>query len=107
MFILLIINIFIIYLGVGLGMVNVMYLVLIMNFVGFEIDLFFGEEYIYLFMLSLLFDLDFFEMFVILCDVLIDMYMRLLGLLLSLNYCGGSVVELFSKVDGKVRKLLV
>ncbi|KAK4180557.1 hypothetical protein QBC36DRAFT_319901 [Triangularia setosa] len=95
------------YPGVGSGTVNVTHPASIMNFAGSEIDLLPGEEYTHLLTPSLPFDPDFFETFATLCDVLIDTYTRLLGLLPSPNHCGGSVAELFSKADGKVRKLLV
>ncbi|KAK0739937.1 hypothetical protein B0T21DRAFT_363647, partial [Apiosordaria backusii] len=95
------------YPGVGSGTVNVTHPASIMNFAGSEIDLLPGEEYTHLLTPSLPFDPDFFETFATLCDVLIDTYTRLLGLLPSPNHCGGAVAELFSKADGKVRKLLV
>lgn len=80
----------------------------VMNFTGAElIDLLPGEEYTHLLTPSLPFDPDFFETFATLCDVLIDTYTRLLGLLPSPRECGGPVAELFTKADGKVRKLLV
>lgn len=78
-----------------------------MNFAGSEIDLLPGEEYTHLLTPSLPFDLDFFETFATLCDVLIDTYQRLLSLIPTPNQCGPPVAELFQKADSKVRKLLV
>lgn len=70
-------------------------------------DLFPGEEYTHLLTPSLPFDPDFFETFATLCDVLMDCYARLLGLVASPRDCTGPVGELFAKADGKVRKILV
>jgi hypothetical protein len=70
-------------------------------------DLLPGEEYTHLLTPSLPFDPDFFETFATLCDVLIDCYMRLLSLVATPRDCSSAVGELFTKADGKVRKLLV
>jgi len=70
-------------------------------------DLLPGEEYTHLLTPNLPFDPDFFETFATLCDVLIDTYTRLLGLLPTPRECGGAVAELFTKADGKVRKILI
>ncbi|KAI2630056.1 hypothetical protein GGS21DRAFT_212436 [Xylaria nigripes] len=66
-----------------------------------------GEEYTHLLTPNLPFDPDFFETFATLCDVLIDCYTRLLGLLTGPKDCTPIVVELFTKADQKVRKLLM
>ena len=74
-------------------------------------DLVPGEEYTHLLTPNLPFDPDFFETFATLCDVLIDCYARLLGLLPTPRECaaagGSGVAELFTKADARVRKILV
>lgn len=70
-------------------------------------DLLPGEEYAHLLTPSLPFDPDFFETFATLCDVLIDTYQRLLGLLPTPRECSTAVVELFTKADAKLRKIIV
>ncbi|KAI1085113.1 hypothetical protein F5B20DRAFT_567816 [Whalleya microplaca] len=66
-----------------------------------------GEEYTHLLTPNLPFDPDFFETFATLCDVLIDVYARLLSLLPSPRDCGPLVAELFTKADARVRKIIV
>ena len=70
-------------------------------------DLLPGEEYTYLLTPSLPFDPDFFETFVTLCDVLIDCYNRLTGLISSPAMCNTALGELFTKTDAKLRKVMV
>lgn len=70
-------------------------------------DLLPGEEYTHLLTPSLPFDPDFFETFATLCDVLIDCYTRLLSLVTTPSMCTHAVGELFSKADGKVRKIII
>ena len=70
-------------------------------------DLLPGEEYTYLITPSLPFDPDFFEVFASLCDVLIDCYMRITGLVSSPEKCGPGVAEVFAKVDSRLRKVIV
>lgn len=70
-------------------------------------DLLPGEEYTHLLTPSLPFDPDYFETFATLCDVLIDCYARLLSLVTAPRDCNSVIGELFTKADGKVRKLLV
>lgn len=72
-----------------------------------EPDLLPGEDYIHLLTPSLPFDPDFFETFATLCDVLIDAYARLLGLLSTPRDCNAAVAELFTKADSRVRKIIV
>ncbi|KAL2268764.1 hypothetical protein VTJ83DRAFT_3610 [Remersonia thermophila] len=79
----------------------------VMAFAASEVDLLPGEEYTYLLTPTLPFDPDFFETFATLCDVLIDTYSRLLTLLPTPRECGGSVGELFAKVDSRIRKLFI
>ncbi|KAJ4302326.1 hypothetical protein N0V88_002470 [Collariella sp. IMI 366227] len=79
----------------------------VMAFGASEVDLVPGEEYTYLLTPTLPFDPDFFETFATLCDVLIDTYTRLLSLLPTARECGGGVAELFSKTDGRIRKLFI
>ena len=70
-------------------------------------DLLPGEEYTHLLTPNLPFDPDFFETFATLCDVLIDCYTRLMGLLPTARDCGPGVADLFAKADAKVRKIIV
>lgn len=79
----------------------------VVSFGQSEADLLPGEEYVHLLTPSLPFDPDFFETFATLCDVLIDAYTRLLGLLGSPRDCNAAVAELFTKADAKVRKIIV
>ncbi|KAK4121385.1 hypothetical protein N657DRAFT_683021 [Parathielavia appendiculata] len=79
----------------------------VMAFGASEVDLLPGEEYTYLLTPTLPFDPDFFETFATLCDVLIDMYTRLLSLVATPRDCSGAVAELFTKADSKIRKLLI
>lgn len=72
-----------------------------------EADLLPGEEYVHLLTPSLPFDPDFFETFATLCDVLIDAYTRLLGLIPGPRDCNAVVAELFTKADSRVRKIIV
>ncbi|KAK3957009.1 hypothetical protein QBC32DRAFT_201623 [Pseudoneurospora amorphoporcata] len=66
-----------------------------------------GEEYTHLLTPNLPFDPDFFETFATLCDVLIDTYTRLLSLVPTARDCTGTVAELFTKADAKIRKIIV
>ncbi|KAJ3557096.1 hypothetical protein NPX13_g10001 [Xylaria arbuscula] len=70
-------------------------------------DLIAGEEYTHLLTPNLPFDPDFFETFATLCDVLIDCYSRLLGLLTSPKDCTPMILELFTKADQRVRKIII
>ncbi|KAI0856282.1 hypothetical protein F4860DRAFT_420139 [Xylaria cubensis] len=70
-------------------------------------DLVAGEEYTHLLTPNLPFDPDFFETFATLCDVLIDCYTRLMSLMTSPKECTPMVVELFTKADQRVRKIIV
>ncbi|KAK4241000.1 hypothetical protein C8A03DRAFT_30838 [Achaetomium macrosporum] len=79
----------------------------VMAFGASEVDLLPGEEYTYLLTPTLPFEPDFFETFATLCDVLIDTYARLLSLLPTPRECSGSVAELFTKADSKIKKLFI
>jgi hypothetical protein len=70
-------------------------------------DLLPREDYSYLVSPPLPFDPDFFETFATLCDVLIDCYSRLVALVSSPAVCTAALGEIFSKTDGKLRKLIV
>ncbi|KAI0967382.1 hypothetical protein F4678DRAFT_251805 [Xylaria arbuscula] len=70
-------------------------------------DLLAGEEYTHLLTPNLPFDPDFFETFATLCDVLIDCYSRLMSLLSSPKDCTPMILELFTKADQRVRKLII
>jgi hypothetical protein len=70
-------------------------------------DLLPGEEYTYLLTPSLPFDPDFYETFATLCDVLIDCYTRLMSLIASPKECGPHIAEMFTKADGRIRKIIV
>ncbi|KAL9604083.1 MAG: hypothetical protein Q9179_001972 [Wetmoreana sp. 5 TL-2023] len=66
-----------------------------------------GEEYTHLLTPSLPFDPDFFETFATLCDVLIDCYTRIMGLIPSPAMCVPGVGEIFTKADSRLRKVIV
>ena len=66
-----------------------------------------GEEYAHLLTPSLPFDPDYFETFATLCDVLIDCYTRIMGLLSSPATCVPGVGEVFAKADARLRKIMV
>ncbi|KAI0452124.1 hypothetical protein F5B21DRAFT_354303 [Xylaria acuta] len=70
-------------------------------------DLVAGEEYTHLLTPNLPFDPDFFETFATLCDVFIDCYTRLVSLMTSPKDCTPMVVELFTKADQRVRKIIL
>jgi hypothetical protein len=73
---------------------------------GSEQELLPGEEYTHLQTPSLPFDPDFFETFATLCDVLIDCYSKLMDLVSSPAVCVPGLMEIFSKADGKMRKVM-
>lgn len=50
---------------------------------------------------------DFFTVFATLCDVLIDTYQRLLQILTGPMACTPMISDLFTKVDGRIRKVIV
>ncbi|KAK5035226.1 hypothetical protein LTS07_002662 [Exophiala sideris] len=50
---------------------------------------------------------DFFTVFATLCDVLIDTYQRLMQILTSQSTCTPLVGDLFTKVDGRIRKVMI
>ena len=66
-----------------------------------------GEQYNYLVTPSIPFDPDFFEVFASLCDVLIDCYMRITSLVSSPEKCSPGTIEIFSKADTRLRKVIV
>ncbi|OJD29213.1 uncharacterized protein BKCO1_8700030 [Diplodia corticola] len=66
-----------------------------------------GEEYTHLMTPHLPFEPDFFETFSTLCDVLIDCYTKIMGLVNGPETCGPGVGELFAKADARVRKIIV
>ncbi|KFY14778.1 hypothetical protein V492_02412, partial [Pseudogymnoascus sp. VKM F-4246] len=77
------------------------------SFPASENDLLPGEEYTLLLTPSLPFEPDFYETFATLCDVLIDCYTRLMSLLASPKDCNTLIADMFSKADGRVRKIIV
>jgi hypothetical protein len=77
------------------------------SFPGHDSDLLPGEEYQLLLTPSLPFDPDFYETFATLCDVLIDCYTRLLGLLATPKDCAPPIAEMFTKADARIRKIIV
>lgn len=77
------------------------------SFPANEQDLLPGEEYTHLLTPSLPFDPDFFETFATLCDVLIDCYTRIMGLIPSPAMCAPGTGEIFAKADAKLRKIIV
>ncbi|OAL37026.1 hypothetical protein AYO20_03795 [Fonsecaea nubica] len=50
---------------------------------------------------------DFFTVFATLCDALIDTYQRLLQILTGPSACTNMISDLFAKVDGRIRKVIV
>ena len=66
-----------------------------------------GEDYTHLLTPSLPFDPDYFETFATLCDVLIDCYSRIMTLIPSPAQCMPGISEIFTKADGKLRKIIV
>lgn len=50
---------------------------------------------------------DFFTVFATLCDVLIDTYQRLMQILMNPTACTPVINDLFIKVDGRIRKIMV
>jgi hypothetical protein len=50
---------------------------------------------------------DFFTVFATLCDVLIDTYQRLMQILTGPSACTPLVTDLFNKVDGRIRKVMI
>jgi hypothetical protein len=66
-----------------------------------------GEEYTYLLTPSLPFEPDFYETFATLCDVLIDCYTKIVTLIPSPKECTPNVAEMFTKADGRVRKIII
>lgn len=79
----------------------------VINFAASETDLYPGEEYTHLLTPCLPFEPDFVQTFATLCDVLIDCYTRLLNLMPTPRDCTGTMMELFTKADAKVRKIIV
>ena len=77
------------------------------SFPASEQDLLPGEEYSYLLTPSLPFDPDFFETFATLCDVLIDCYTKIMGLIQSPAMCAPGTGEIFGKVDARIRKVMI
>ncbi|KAL3424341.1 hypothetical protein PVAG01_03622 [Phlyctema vagabunda] len=77
------------------------------SFPNNEADLLPGEEYALLLTPSLPFEPDFYETFATLCDVLIDCYTRLMGLVASPKDCSPFLAEMFTKADARVRKIIV
>lgn len=63
--------------------------------------------YIHLLTPPLPFAPDFYTVFSTLCDVLIDAYQRLLQLLSGPNVCTPVISETFTKVDARIRKVMV
>lgn len=72
-----------------------------------EQDMLLGEDYTYLHTPALPFDPDFFETFASLCDVLIDCYTRIMGLIPSPSAVAPGIGDIFSKVDARLRKIMV
>ncbi|KAL8631775.1 hypothetical protein Q9189_002473 [Teloschistes chrysophthalmus] len=77
------------------------------SFLASEQELLPGEEYTHLLTPSLPFDPDFFETFATLCDVLIDCYTKIVGLVPTPTQCVPGVGEIFTKADSRLRKVMV
>ncbi|KAI9746965.1 MAG: hypothetical protein M1815_004795 [Lichina confinis] len=65
------------------------------------------DDYTYLSTPFLPFDPDFHETFATVCDVLIDCYTRVINVASSPVVCTPAVADMFSKVDGKIRKIVI
>ncbi|KAK5076472.1 hypothetical protein LTR64_006048 [Lithohypha guttulata] len=63
--------------------------------------------YTYLLTPPLPFAPDFYTVFATLCDVLIDTYQRILQIINGPGVCSGTVSELFTKADARIRKVMV
>jgi hypothetical protein len=63
--------------------------------------------YTYLITPPLPFAPDFYTVFATLCEVLIDVYQRLLLLLSGPDSCTPTMSEMFTKVDARIRKVMV
>jgi len=61
-------------------------------------------EYTYLFVPNIPFDLDYFQTFYTLCDILVDVYNKLLAG--TANMLSASFTESVIKVDGKFKKII-
>lgn len=79
----------------------------VMSFASSDNDLLPGEVYTHLLTPSLPFEPDFFETFATLCEVLIDVYTKVLTLVPTPRETSPPVAELFAKADAKVRKIIV
>ncbi|KAF9880595.1 hypothetical protein CkaCkLH20_01637 [Colletotrichum karsti] len=79
----------------------------VMSFASSDNDLLPGEVYTHLLTPSLPFEPDFFETFATLCEVLIDVYTKVLTLVPTPSQTTAPVAELFAKADAKVRKIIV
>ena len=77
------------------------------SFPGPDRELLPGEDYAYLLIPWLPFDPDYFETFATLCDVLIDCYTTVLGLVASPEFAAPAVADLFVKADSRVKKILI
>lgn len=79
----------------------------VMSFASSDNDLLPGEVYTHLLTPSLPFEPDFYETFATLCEVLIDVYTKVLSLVPTPRETTAPVAELFAKADTKVRKIIV
>ncbi|KAI3535320.1 hypothetical protein CABS03_05814 [Colletotrichum abscissum] len=79
----------------------------VMSFASSDNDLLPGEVYTHLLTPSLPFEPDFYETFATLCEVLIDVYTKVLSLVPTPRETTAPVAELFAKADAKVRKIIV
>ena len=77
------------------------------SFPGHDRELLPGEDYVYLLTPWLPFDPDYYETFATLCDVLIDCYTTVLGLVTTPEIATPAIADLFMKADTRVKKLLV
>ncbi|EFQ31439.1 hypothetical protein CGRA01v4_11014 [Colletotrichum graminicola] len=79
----------------------------VMSFASSDNDLLPGEVYTHLLTPSLPFEPDFYETFATLCEVLIDVYTKILALVPTPRETSTPIAELFAKADAKVRKIIV
>lgn len=65
-----------------------------------------GEDFTWLRTPSIPFEPDFFEVFVTLCDILIECYTKITTLVTSASICTPETADMFTKADGRIRRVV-
>ena len=65
-----------------------------------------GEDFTWLRTPGVAFEPDFFEVFVTLCDILIECYTRITTLVTSASVCTPETADMFTKADGRIRRVV-